>query len=52
MDIEGHLSEVEVSMDRITGEDCNISIITEMTLGKIISEICKVIEVKILEMDV
>ena len=39
-------------MDRIIGEDCNMSIITEMILGEIISEMHKVIEVKILEVDI
>ena len=32
VEIEGHHSEVEVSMDKIIGEDHNMSIIIEMTL--------------------
>ena len=52
MEIEGHHSEVEVSTDRIIGEDHNMSILIEMTLGETILEICKVIEVKSLEVDI
>ena len=52
MDIEGHQSGVEVSLDRITGEDHNMSIHIEITLGKTISEKHKIIEVKILEVDI
>ena len=39
-------------MDRIIGEDLDMSIITEMTLGETISEIHKVIEVKFLEVHI
>ena len=51
VEIEGHHSEVEVSMGRIIGEDHNMSISMEMTLGETILEKCKIIEVKILEVD-
>ena len=52
MEIEGHHLEVEVSTDRIIGEDCDMSVIIEMTLGKTIIERCKTIEVKFLEVDI
>ena len=52
MEIEWHHSEVEVSMDRIIGEEHNMSILTEITLGKTILEKCKTIEVKIEEVDI
>ena len=39
-------------MDRIIGEDHDMSIIIEMTLGETIIERCKIIEVKILEVDI
>ena len=51
VEIEGHHSEVEVSVDRIIGEDHIMSILIEMTLGETISEKHKIIEVKILEVD-
>ena len=43
----GQHSEVEVNMERIIGEDHNMSILIDMTLKK-----CKIIEVKILEVDI
>ena len=46
---EGHHSEVEVSMDRIIGEDHVMSIIIEMSLEETILEKCKITEVTILE---
>ena len=49
---EGHHSVVEVSMDRIIGEDHAMSIIIEMILGETILEKCKITEVKILAMDI
>ena len=52
MEIEGHHSEVEVSTDRIIGEDHNMSILIEMTLGETILGKCKIIEVKILKVDI
>ena len=42
---------VELSMDKITEEGCNMLIILEMTLGEEILGKCKSIEVKILEGD-
>ena len=48
MEIEGH-SEVEVSMDRIIGEDHITSIIIEMTLEETILEKCEITELKVLE---
>ena len=51
VEIEGHHSEVEVSMNRIIREDHNMSILIEMTLEETILEKCKIIEVKILEVD-
>ena len=44
--------EVEVSMDRITEEGCNMITILEVTLGEEILEECKIIEVKISEVDI
>ena len=49
VEIEGHHSEVEVSTDRIIGEDHNMSILIEMAFGEAILEKCKIIVVKILE---
>ena len=51
---EGHHSEVEVSMDRTTGEDHITIIIIEMTIiiEETILEKCKTTEVKILEEDI
>ena len=46
VEIQEHQTEVEVSMDKIIEEDCIVTIIEE-----IISEICKITEVKILEVD-
>ena len=43
---EGHHSEVEVSMDRIIGEDHNMSIHIEMTLGETILDKHKIIDIK------
>ena len=51
VEIEEHQTEVEVSMDRIIEEDHIILITIEMILKEIISEICKIIEVRILEVD-
>ena len=48
---ECHL-EVELSMDRIIVEGSNMLTIIEMTLGEEILEKCKIIEVKILEVDI
>ena len=47
----GHHSEVEVGTERIIGEDHDMSIITEMTLGEKMLEKCKIIEVKTLGLD-
>ena len=49
VEIDRHHSEVEVSMDRIRGQDHVMSIIIEMTLEETISEKHKITEVKILE---
>ena len=43
LEIEGHHSEVEVSTDRMIGEEHNMSILIEMTLGETILENCKII---------
>ena len=51
-EIEGHHSEIEVSTDRIIGEDHHMSIIIEMTLGKTVIERCIITEVKMLEVDI
>ena len=48
---ECHL-ELKLSMDRIIEESHNMLTVLEMTLGEDISEECKIIEVKILEMDI
>ena len=47
-----HDSEVEFSMDRIIDEGPNMLIIIEMTLGEKILEEHKIIEVRILEVDI
>ena len=47
---ECHL-EVEISTDRLIEKGCNITI-KEVNLGEEITEKCKIIELKILEMDV
>ena len=52
VEIEGHHSEVEISMDRIIEEDHNMSVLLEMTLEQTISEKCKILEVRILEVDI
>ena len=52
VEIEGHHSEVEVSMGRIIREDHDMSIIIGMTLGETIIERHKIIEVKLLEKDI
>ena len=52
VEIEGYHSEVEVSTDRIIGEDHIMWIIIEMTLEQTILEECKIIEVKILGVDI
>ena len=52
MEIEGHHSEVVVSIERIIGEDHKMSIIIEMTLEETIIETHKITEVKILEVDI
>ena len=44
--------EVEVSMDKITEEVCDMIKIIEVILGKEILEECKIIEVRTLEMDI
>ena len=48
---ECHL-EVELSMDRIIEECCNMITIIEVTLGEEILEEHKIIEVKIFEVDI
>ena len=50
-EIEEHQTEVEVSMGKIIEEDCITLIIIEKTIGETILEICKITEVKILEVD-
>ena len=45
VEIGEHHLQVELSMDRILGEGCNMLIIIEMTLGEII-------EVNILDVDI
>ena len=44
--------EVELSTDRIIGEGCNMLTIIEVTLGEEILEEWKIIEVKMLELDI
>ena len=51
-EIEGHHSEVEVSMNRTIGEDNDMLIIIEMILGETIFEKCEIIEVNISEVDI
>ena len=43
---EGLHSQVEVSLDKIIGEDHNMSILLDMTIAETILEKCKIIEVK------
>ena len=50
-EIEGHHTELEVSMNKVIEKDCVMSIIIEMTIEETNIEICKIIEVKILEVD-
>ena len=50
-EIEGHQTEVEVSIDRIIEEDCIMLITLELIIEEIISEICRIIEVKVLKVD-
>ena len=52
MEIEECHLGVEFSTDRIIDEGHNMLTIIEMTLGEKILEKCKIIEVKILEMDI
>ena len=52
VEIVGHHTEVEISMDRIIGEDHNMTILIEITLGEIILQKHKIIEVRILEDDI
>ena len=52
MEIEGHHLEVEVNTNRIIGEHYSMSILIEMTLGETTLEKCKIIELKILEVDI
>ena len=51
LEIEEHQVEIEVSLDKILEDDCIMVITIEMIIEEIISEICKIIEVKILEVD-
>ena len=51
-EIEGYYSEVEVSMDRIIGKDHVISITIEMSVEETILEKCRIIEVRILEVNI
>ena len=50
-EIEEHQTEIEVNVDKIIEEDCVVLIIIEMIIEEIISEICKIIEVKILDVN-
>ena len=52
VEIGKYHSWVEVSMDRIIEECHNMSMLIEVTLGETILEECKIIEVKILEVDI
>ena len=52
VETEGHHTEEEVSMDKIIEEDHIMSIIIEMTIEETILEICKIIDVKMLEVDI
>ena len=47
MEIEGHHSEAEVSMDKIIGEDHIMLILIEVVLGKTVLEEQKITKVKI-----
>ena len=49
--VECH-TEVELSMDKILECSCSRIKIIEVILGKVISEKCKIIEVRILEVDI
>ena len=51
-EIEGHHIQVDISMDKIIEEDCFISITIEMITEERILEIHKIIEVKLLEVDI
>ena len=51
MEIEEHQAEVEVNMGKIIEEDHIMSIIIEIATEETILEICKIIEVKILDVD-
>ena len=51
MEIEEHHTEVEVSMDKIIEEDHVTLIITEITIGETILQICKIMQFKISEVD-
>ena len=44
--------EVELGMDKIMEEGCSMIKITEVALGKEILEECRIIEVRILEVDI
>ena len=46
-----HHTEVEVSMDKIIEDDCAMSITKEMIIEETTAEICKIIEVRIIEVD-
>ena len=50
-EIKEHQTEVEVCIDKIIEEDHITLIIIEMTIEETILEICKIIDVKILEVD-
>ena len=52
VEIGEHHSKVEVSMDIVIEEGCKILILIEMTLGETILAECKIIEVRILEVDI
>ena len=51
VEIGEHHTEVDVSMDKIIEEDHIMSITMEMIIEEIISEIHKITEIKILEVD-
>ena len=51
-EIGEHHTEIEVSMDRIMEEGCNMLILIQMTLGEEILEEHKIIEVRILEVNI
>ena len=50
-EIEGQHTEVEISIERDIEEDCAISITIEI-IEETLSEICNIIEVNILEVDI